>query len=75
LRGSCSATARSASLRDALQFAAKKLHHFFCPTFGVGSFSRGKMPDGQDTVAVNVRCLDNIDESKLKPMPFDGKSL
>jgi hypothetical protein len=57
------------------QFAAKKLHHFFCPTCGVGPFSRGKMPDGQDTVAINVRCLDNIDESKLKPMLFDGKSL
>jgi hypothetical protein len=57
------------------QFARKKLHHFFCPTCGVGSFTRGKMPDGTETIAVNVRCLDNLDETKLEPMPFDGKSL
>ncbi len=57
------------------QFAAKKLHHMFCPNCGVGSFSRGRGPDGQETIAVNVRCLDEIDVTALKPMPFDGKSL
>jgi hypothetical protein len=57
------------------QFGPKRLHHLFCPTCGVGSFSRGKMPDGQDTFAVNVRCLDDIDVTSLKPMPYNGKSL
>ena len=57
------------------QFGPKKLHHLFCPTCGVGSFSRGTGPDGEDTFAINVRCLDDIDVTKLKPMPFDGKNL
>ena len=56
------------------QFGQKKLHHLFCPTCGVGSFSRGTAPDGRDTVAVNVRCLDDIDVGTLAPMPYDGKS-
>ena len=57
------------------QFAAKKLHHMFCPTCGVGSFSRGRGPDGKETIAINVRCLDDIDMTALKATPFDGKSL
>ena len=57
------------------QFGRKRLHHLFCPNCGVGAFSRGTAPDGQDTYAINVRCLDDVDASKLKPMPFDGKSL
>jgi hypothetical protein len=63
-----------AALRD-YQFARKQLHHLFCPICGVGSFSSGKAPDGQDTFAINVRCLDDVDVTKLAPMPFDGKSL
>ena len=57
------------------QFGPKRLHHLFCPTCGVGSFSRGRGPDGQDTVAINVRCLDDIDVTTLAPMPFGGKNL
>ena len=57
------------------RFGPKRLHHLFCPTCGVGSFSSGQGPDGQDTFAINVRCLDDIDVAKLTPMPFDGKSL
>jgi hypothetical protein len=56
------------------QFASKKLHHLFCSHCGVGSFSRGKGPDGADTVALNVRCLDNVDVSSLTLTPYDGKN-
>jgi hypothetical protein len=63
-----------AALKD-YQFAGKQLHHLFCPTCGVGSFSSGKAPDGQETFAINVRCLDGVDAATLTPMPFDGKSL
>jgi hypothetical protein len=41
----------------------------------VGAFSRGKNPKGEDMVAVNVRCLDDIDIAALTPTPFDGRSL
>jgi hypothetical protein len=58
------------------QFAKKIIHHMFCPTCGVGSFSRGTSPkDGREMVAVNVRCLDDVDIAALQPTPIDGRSL
>ena len=57
------------------QFGKKAIHHLFCPQCGVGSFSRGKGPDGKEVIAVNVRCLDDVDLAALKTTPFDGKSL
>ena len=57
------------------QFNKKVIHHLFCPQCGVGSFSRGKRPDGADMVAVNVRCLDGVDVAALNPKPFDGRKL
>ena len=57
------------------QFNKKIVHHLFCRTCGIGSFARGLGPDGSEMIAVNVRCLDDIDLDALTPMPFDGKSL
>jgi hypothetical protein len=57
------------------QFGKRSIHHLFCPQCGVGSFSRGKGPNGQEMVAVNVRCLDEVDTASLTLMPFDGRSL
>jgi hypothetical protein len=57
------------------QFGKRTLHHLFCPQCGVGSFSRGKAPDGKEVVAVNVRCLDDVDIKALKTTPFDGRSM
>jgi hypothetical protein len=57
------------------QFGKKHLHHLFCPSCGIGSFSRGRAPDGTDTFAINARCLDDVDVSALKRQPFDGRSL
>jgi hypothetical protein len=56
------------------QFNKKKIHHLFCSTCGIQSFARGTGPDGQKTYAVNVRCLDDMDLSKLTVTEFDGKS-
>jgi len=50
------------------------IHHHFCSTCGIESFSRGQMPDGSPMVAINVRCLDGVDLDALEPMHFDGKS-
>jgi hypothetical protein len=41
----------------------------------VGAFSRGTSPTGGEMVAVNVRCLDEVDIGALDPKPFDGRSL
>ena len=57
------------------QFNKHMIHHQFCPTCGVESFARGNNPDGSEMIAINVRCLDGVDLSALKPKPFDGKSL
>ncbi len=61
-------------LRD-YQFGKRTIHHYFCPQCGVGSFSSGLAPSGQEMVAVNVRCLDDVDLAALKITPFDGRSL
>jgi hypothetical protein len=57
------------------QFGKHTIHHLFCSQCGVGAFSRGTSPDGQDTVAVNVRCIDDMDMSTFQRTPFDGRSL
>jgi hypothetical protein len=67
-----------ASGADALtdyQFNKKIVHHLFCDTCGVSSFARGTGPDGAEMVAINVRCLDDVDLDGLNTVPFDGKSL
>lgn len=50
------------------------IHHLHCTTCGVESFARGKRPDGQEMIAINVRCLDGVDVGALKLTPFDGRS-
>ena len=57
------------------QFGKKKLHHLFCRSCGVGSFSRGLAPNGDETFAINVNCLDDVDVAALKLTPFDGKNM
>jgi hypothetical protein len=57
------------------QFNKKVIHHLFCPVCGIESFARGSGPDGSETVAVNVRCLDEVDITTLSPAPFDGRKL
>ena len=57
------------------RFNKKVIQHLFCKTCGVQSFGQGKGPDGSPTVAVNVRCLDNVDISKITTTEFNGKDL
>lgn len=49
------------------------IEHLFCKTCGIKSFARGKSKDGSDTVAVNTRCLDDVDLKALPIQEFDGK--
>lgn len=58
------------------QFNKKTIHHLFCPVCGVASFGRGTPPGtGQEMVAINVRCLDDVDPGTLQVVKVDGKSL
>lgn len=56
-------------------FNQHRIKHYFCPTCGCAPFGMAKDKQGQDTVAVNVRCLDGVDIAALKVNLFDGRSL
>jgi len=60
------------SLTD-YQFSKKVIHHLFCNVCGVRSFARGQGPKGP-MVAINTRCLDDVDTNTLNVQHFDGKS-
>lgn len=62
------------NLRD-YQFNRRVIHHLFCATCGIKPFARGKNRDGSDMVAINVRCLEDVDPQALTPRFFDGRSL
>ncbi|MGL4395022.1 MAG: GFA family protein [Hyphomicrobium sp.] len=57
------------------QFNKKTIHHVFCQTCGIHAFARGSAPDGSEVFAVNVRCLDGADLTRINPTAFDGRSL
>ena len=57
------------------QFNKHVIHHLFCSTCGIQSFARGKGPDGQEMIAINVRCLDGVDPDSFKVKKFDGAKL
>ena len=61
------------TLRD-YQFNKHVIHHLFCTTCGIKPFARGQARDGTPTVAVNVRCLQDVDLGTLVIQQFDGKS-
>lgn len=56
------------------RFYHKVLSHLFCKVCGVQCFAYGTMPDGTETVAVNIRTLENIDISRISKYQVDGKS-
>ncbi|MBA3397686.1 MAG: GFA family protein [Deltaproteobacteria bacterium] len=64
----------TAELTD-YQFNKHNIHHLFCNKCGVKSFARGTGPDGKPMVAINVRCLDNVDLDKVPTTMFDGRKL
>ncbi len=56
------------------QFNKKVIHHLFCSVCGVRSFCRGETPAGDRMVAINVRCLDDVDPETLSVTRIEGKS-
>ncbi len=56
-------------------FNKHTIKHRFCPTCGIHPFGEGTDPPGKSMAAINVRCLPELDRSKLKIKQFDGRSL
>jgi len=56
-------------------FGKRTVRHQFCRHCGCAPFGEGTGPDGKPVVAVNLRCVDDIDLSKLNITHFDGASL
>ena len=57
------------------RFNKKHLEHHYCPDCGIAPFSEVTNPKtGEATVAVNVRCLPDVDLASLKVVQADGAS-
>jgi hypothetical protein len=56
-------------------FNKHRIQHRFCPVCGVAPFGVGSDGKGNEMAAMNVRCLENVDLSDLKIVPFDGRKL
>jgi hypothetical protein len=59
------------------QFHKKRIHHQFCRTCGIRSFTHGPGKDGAPMYSINVRCLDRVgvEADTLATQHFDGASL
>ena len=57
-------------------FNRHHLRHHFCATCGISPFSEGENPKtGEKTIAVNVRCLPDLDLKSLKINEYDGAGI
>ena len=56
-------------------FNRHRIKHRFCPTCGIHPYGEGVAPNGEPMIAVNARCLDEVDLSDVPVRPFDGRSL
>lgn len=50
------------------------IEHRFCRVCGCQPFGLGRMPDGTETAAINVRCLDDVDLDAIPRTPYDGRA-
>lgn len=51
------------------------IRHQFCKVCGCAPFAEGIGPGGKAMVALNLRCVEGLDLSTVKIIPFDGASL
>jgi hypothetical protein len=56
------------------KFNKHVIDHHFCQNCGCAPFGFGTDPSGKATAAINVRCLEGIDLTALKRVPYDGRS-
>lgn len=54
-------------------FNRHMIQHQFCSVCGCQAFGLGRMPDGSETAAINIRCLEHIDLDKVTRVPVNGR--
>ncbi|MNO10174.1 hypothetical protein D3C81_2338590 [compost metagenome] len=50
------------------------ISHHFCANCGCAPFGFGVGAKGEETAAVNVRCIENLDLNALTRIPYDGRN-
>lgn len=55
-------------------FNQHAIQHHFCPRCGIHPFGEGEL-NGQRMIAVNVRCLEDIEIEALEVGHFNGRAL
>ena len=53
-------------------FNKQVINHYFCANCGISTHGGGVAPNGQQMVAVNLRCVSDIDLDALKIDKVDG---
>ena len=56
------------------RFNRHVIDHRFCPDCGCAPFSLGTAPDGTETAAINIRCIEGIDLAAVRRVAVDGRS-
>ncbi len=57
------------------KFNKNVIEHNFCSTCGILPFAGGVAPDGKKMMAINLRCVDEIDLKSIKIKEYDGKHI
>jgi hypothetical protein len=56
-------------------FHKHHIKHRFCPACGIHPYAEGTDKNGNRTVAINLRCLEDFDLASVPVRNFDGKAL
>lgn len=56
-------------------FNKHNIQHHYCMKCGCAPYSEGTAPSGKFMVAVNARCLNDLDLSAIEVGKFDGRSM
>lgn len=51
------------------------IRHRFCAHCGIHPYGEGRAPDGTETAAVNIRCIEGVDLAAVPVHHYDGRSV
>jgi hypothetical protein len=56
-------------------FNKHAIKHRFCPSCGIHPYGEAVDPKGKRMAAINLRCLEDVDLSKIPVHEFNGKAI